>query len=333
MTSMPTDTGVTLGGHCYSPQDIERLERATARFIVTAVQKHIEDIRNVFERDQDKAEDVGEDLTREAIDRLGTSRVGHRLYGKGDYKTSRYLFTPNESVPQALLVDSKAEKGSPTITVEMTQTTLRVKQRRSNKVYDVPPQLPTVVPGEDGDLLSTTAFVKFCYRDLPTVDPEEALLEHHPAVAAKRVRELEEVLVIVLPSGALQSVYNPSPDEDGIWLAGRNSEKRGERFRVRVSLEHLAAHAGADPDIESAGWRVQRIPLTPAGAKRARKFDAQVKKLVDARLKLQAENPPPPRSEENLRQLLAAQFTSEEQETLWLLLDADLMDKTPKLTG
>jgi len=51
----------------------------------------------------------------------------------------------------------------------------------------------------------------------------------------------------------LQAKYN-SNAQDTIWLAGRNSPKRGEEFRVRLDFSKLK---------RKASWRVQKIPMPP----------------------------------------------------------------------
>ena len=64
------------------------------------------------------------------MDRMGTSVIPVRLFGKIDYKRARYVFHPEHSIRQALFVDSKAEKteGARTITIQTAQTSMRIKQ-------------------------------------------------------------------------------------------------------------------------------------------------------------------------------------------------------------
>lgn len=66
--------------------------------------------KEVFQAEIDLVADVGEDITREALDRMGMARIDQRLFGKMDYKRACYLFHPDYAVKQALFVDSKAEK-------------------------------------------------------------------------------------------------------------------------------------------------------------------------------------------------------------------------------
>ena len=65
--------------------------------------------------------------------------------------------------------------------------------------------------------------------------------------------ELRNIVVAALPSGLLQSRYNPEP-ENTIWNVGPQSPARGEDFRVRLSFATLK---------QKARWRVQTIPPHP----------------------------------------------------------------------
>jgi hypothetical protein len=191
----------------------------------------------IFQSESDLVQDIGEDLTREALDRMGVSRVDERLFGKIDYKRARYYFHPDFAVRQALFVDSKAEKieGAGTATIQTAQTSMRIRHIRAGVIQDEAGTLPTVVQTPRGDFLSTTIFVKYNYTELD------------------QGSRLERITLVALPSGMLQVRYNPSP-EVGFWLAGRNAPQRGEPFRVRISFDRLKA---------ARRWRVQTIPLPP----------------------------------------------------------------------
>ena len=167
--------------------------------------------------------------------RLGTSVLPVRLFGKIDYKRARYIFHPDFLVRQALFVDSKAEKASTTATIQMGQTSLRIRQRRAGQVIDLPGGLAPVISTAMYPLLTTTIFVKYDYREQDDT------------------RELTRIFVVCLPSGMLQDRYNPSED-DTFWMAGRDAPTLGEAFRVRISLQKLKARAN---------WRVQSIATTP----------------------------------------------------------------------
>ena len=213
---------------------VEAIEKATLRLVVQSLTNMRDEISNSFAAEQDLVADIGEDLTREALDRVGTSVIPVRLFGKIDYKRSRYLFFPEFAVRQALFVDSKAEKGGTVARIQADQTSMKIKQVRAGVEIDEQGGLPLTVPHEDGDLLTTTVFVKYGY------------------LVQDRVNVLRTINAIrsALPSGLLQDRYNPTA-HDSIWTAGPNAPSRGEKFRARISLTRLKG---------KASWRVQTIP-------------------------------------------------------------------------
>ncbi len=215
---------------------LEAIEKATLRMVVQAVYDFGNEAKEIFAHEPDLAGDIGEDITREALDRLGTSVIPIRLFGKIDYKRARYFFHPDYSVRQALFVDSKAEEiaGARTATIQTAQTSLKIRQRRSDKDIEESGTLPAVLQLQGNNYLVTTVFVKYNYRKLPQARSE-----------------LESISILCLPNGMLQEKYNPNAD-DSIWLVGRNAPSRGERFRVRISLNRLK---------KKANWRVQYINL------------------------------------------------------------------------
>ncbi|MFN2502553.1 MAG: BglI family type II restriction endonuclease [Pyrinomonadaceae bacterium] len=176
-------------------------------------------------------------MTREALDRLGVSRIDQRLFGKIDYKRARYLFHPDYAVKQALFVDSKAEKieGQGTATLQTSQLSMEVRQIRAGIGVAVPGRLPPIFQVGEHSFLTTTIFVKYNYA---TVEGNNLL---------------SSITVAALPNGMLQDRYNPMA-EDTIFLAGRNAPTLGEEFRVRLNFSRL---------VQKAGWRVQRMLLAP----------------------------------------------------------------------
>lgn len=192
----------------------------------------------MFAQEHDLVADIGEDITREALDRMGMSAIPVRLFGKMDYKRARYIFLPEFAVRQALFVDSKAEatSGQGTATIQTAQTSMLIRQERTGEVIEETGKLPKFIEKEGQQLLTTTVFVKYNYREVSTTE-----------------KVLESISVLCLPSGLLQERYNPNA-HDTIWLAGRNAPSRGEAFRVRISLPRLK---------QKAAWRVQRIRLLP----------------------------------------------------------------------
>ena len=216
---------------------LEQVEKATLRMVVQAIYDFREEAGEFFVHETDLVADIGEDITREAMDRMGTSTIPVRLFGKIDYKRAKYVFHPEYSVRQALFVDSKAEKvgGAGTVTIQTAQTSMSVRQMRSGAPVDVPGTLPQILSVQEADYLVTTVFVKYNYSE----DAETSQ------------KSLESISVTCLPNGMLQDHYNPTPQQT-FWLVGRNAPSRGEAFRARIGLNRLK---------RLAPWRVQRISL------------------------------------------------------------------------
>lgn len=222
----------------YNLDRLEEIEKSSLRLVVQAIFEYREMAAEVFKEEGDLVADIGEDVTREALDRLGMSRIDQRLFGKVDHKRARYLFHPEYAVKQALFVDSKAEKitGQGTATLQTSQFSMLVRQVRSDQQVEVPGKLPAVLMLRGEPYITTTLFVKYNY------DEENG------------THALKTVTVAAVPNGFLQERYNPTPS-DTIWLAGRDSPQRGEEFRVRLSFARLR---------QKAKWRVQEISMSPA---------------------------------------------------------------------
>jgi hypothetical protein len=216
---------------------LEEVEKATLRMVTQAIYDFRNEAGEFFIHEIDLVADIGEDITREAMDRMGTSTIPIRLFGKIDYKRARYVFQPEYSVRQALFVDSKAEKaeGAGTVTIQTAQTSMSIRQMRANASVDEQGTLPQILSVQDSDYLVTTIFVKYNYTE----------------VAETSQKSLESISVTCLPNGMLQERYTPTSRQT-FWLAGRNAPSRGEAFRARISLSRLK---------HLASWRVQRISL------------------------------------------------------------------------
>ena len=214
---------------------LEEIEKVSLRLVTQAIYDYRAAAQEIFRAESDQVADIGEDITREALDRLGMPRIDQRLFGKVDYKRACYLFHPEYALKQALFVDSKAEKvsGQGTATLQISQLSMVVKQVRFGKDLEVPGKLPEIVNLKGESYLTTTIFVKYNYEE----------------EGAGNV--LKSVTVAAVPNGMLQDRYNPNT-QNTIWIAGRNAPTLGEEFRVRLSFHRLK---------EKASWRVQRIPL------------------------------------------------------------------------
>jgi hypothetical protein len=218
---------------------LEEIEKASVRLVTQAVLDFRETAALIFQNEKDKVADIGEDITREALDRLGVSHIDERLFGKIDYKRARYVFHPEYAIRQALFVDSKAEKitDQTTATIQTAQTSLRIRHIRSRLPTDEEGKLPRIINTRAGSYLTTTIIVKYGYEELPGNE-----------------NRLAAITVAGLPNGILQEVYNPTAI-DTIWRSGRNAPTRGEPFRVRLVFDLLK---------NKSRWRVQTIPMAPA---------------------------------------------------------------------
>lgn len=213
-------------------QKIEQIEKLTLRWIFQSVMDFGMEAYEIFLNSPDEVKDVAEDVTRELLDRLPGFNVQQRIFGTVDYKRARYIILPEQITKQALFIDSKAEKANNTATIQMSQTSMRVRQRRSGMDIDEKGFLPEISTYAGEEYLTTTALVHYKYSD-----------------ETKREHRLREVTLAAIPNGKLQDLYNPSFDHD-IWSAGRNAPTLGEDFRVRINFKKLK---------EKATWRVQKI--------------------------------------------------------------------------
>ncbi|HLF88251.1 MAG TPA: SfiI family type II restriction endonuclease [Anaerolineales bacterium] len=214
---------------------LEEIEKASLRLVTQAIYDYRTTAEEIFREESDLVADIGEDITREALDRMGLSKIDQRLFGKVDYKRACYLFHPDYAIKQALFVDSKAEKvsGQGTAALQTSQFSMIVRQVRFGGEIEVPGKLPTILTIKDELYLTTTLFAKYNYQ------------EH------ERQNTLESITIAAVPNGMLQDRYNPTAHET-IWIAGRNAPTLGEEFRVRLSFSRLK---------QKANWRVQKIPL------------------------------------------------------------------------
>ena len=81
---------------------LEEIEKASLRLVTQAIYEYRDAAGEIFREEGDLVADIGEDVTREALDRLGMSKIDQRLFGKVDYKRARYLFHPDYAIKQAL---------------------------------------------------------------------------------------------------------------------------------------------------------------------------------------------------------------------------------------
>lgn len=216
---------------------LEEIEKVSLRLVTQAIYDYRTTAQEIFCEESDLVADIGEDITREALERLGMPKIDQRLFGKVDYKRACYLFHPDYALKQALFIDSKAEKvsGQGTATLQTSQLTMMVKQVRFGKDIEVPGKLPTILSLKGESYLTTILFVKYSYQEQDDGNV------------------LKSITVAAVPNGMLQDRYNPNT-QDTFWIAGRNAPTLGEEFRVRLSFHRLK---------KKANWRVQKIPMPP----------------------------------------------------------------------
>jgi hypothetical protein len=214
---------------------IENIEKTTMRFVTTALLIFKEEALKIFSAESDKVADIGEDITREAVDSIGLSKSPGRIYGKTDYKRACYLFHENYAIRQALLIDSKAEKDVRDARIQPSQVSMVIKQIRRGELVEVPGTIGTIINLSGHDFLTTTIFVKYFYDD------------------SNKANTLKLIRIACIPNGILQDRYNPTP-EDTIWIAGPDAPTLGEKFRTRLSFAKLK---------RKKAWRVQDISMQP----------------------------------------------------------------------
>lgn len=214
-----------------TPDQIEAVELATMRFVFHAIRDFVPDAYEIFRNSPDDQQEIAEDVTREALGKHPGFPLPERIFGVMDFKRAGYVFLPEFCTRQALLVDSKAEKTANVARLQVSQTSLAIRQIRGGTEVDEKAGLPTVMNLRGEDYLVTTLFVHYEYGDLPSG------------------RELKSITITALPSGRLESLYVPSVT-DTIWVAGPNAPTRGEAFRVRLSFSRLKA---------KMKWRVQKL--------------------------------------------------------------------------
>ena len=102
--------------------EIEEIEKLTLRWIFQAVLDFGMEAHEIFLKSPDRVKDIAEDITRELLDRLPGYNVPQRIYGTVDYKKARYVILPDQTVRQALFIESKAEEEHRSATIQMSQT-------------------------------------------------------------------------------------------------------------------------------------------------------------------------------------------------------------------
>lgn len=151
---------------------LEEIEKVSLRLVTQAIYDYRALAQEIFKEESDLVADIGEDITREAVERLGMPKIDQRLFGKVDYKRACYLFHPDYALKQALFVDSKAEKvsGQGTATLQTSQLSMVVRQVRFGGDVEVSGKLPAILSLKGESYLTTTLFVKYNYEEQNSIN-------------------------------------------------------------------------------------------------------------------------------------------------------------------
>lgn len=219
-----------------SGDEIEEIEKQSLRALFVAACNLGFDAYEIFRQSSDSPKDIGEDTTREMMDRLGGYQLQQRILGNVDYRKAHYIILPELSLRQALFVDSKAEKASGASgTLQMSQVSMRVRFMKNHAATDEPGHLKPVSSHGGKAFLTTTLLAHYSYEETETGFV------------------LKKTTLAAIPNGKLQDIYNPDAN-DSIWIAGRDAPTRGEDFRVRISFKRLKLRRS---------WRVQEVSYMP----------------------------------------------------------------------
>jgi hypothetical protein len=77
----------------HKPDTLEEIEKSSLRLVTQALVNFRKDAAYIFKNEKDKAQDVAEDITREALDRLGVSRIDQRILGNSTINGRDTSFT------------------------------------------------------------------------------------------------------------------------------------------------------------------------------------------------------------------------------------------------
>lgn len=179
-------------------QSIEAIEKLTLRWVFQAIVDFGFEAYTVFQQSPDDVKDIAEDITREVLDRLAGYNIPQRILGTVDYKRARYIILPEFLVRQALFVDSKAEKSNINATLQLSQTSMLVRQVRSGMPTEERGTLPAISRYGGKEYLTTTIFLHFYYADI-----SNEVLYH----------DLKGITAFCIPNGLLQALYNPNPQD------------------------------------------------------------------------------------------------------------------------
>lgn len=213
-------------------RDVEVLERTAFEMVVQAVSDYLLQTQKIYREEDNNAQNIAEDVTREAMDSMGVPSIHERLYGKADYKRAMYIFVP-EARPVALMLDAKTEESDGTATIQKSETSMEIAylDRNGNEIREEGSLQREIVRNKK-KLHVVSVIAKYAYSDFPNGG-----------------YDLDEVVLACIPNGILQGKYNPNP-ESTIWRAGSRAPTLGEEFCVRLDFAKLQ---------DREQWRVRRL--------------------------------------------------------------------------
>lgn len=123
---------------------LERIEKASLRMVTQAIYDFKEEARDFFTYEPDFEADIGEDITREALDRLGTSIIPVRLCLPNGMLQERYNPTAKDTF---WLVGRNAPTRGEPFRVRISLP--RLKQKANWRVQHIQVELPIPFTWDD----------------------------------------------------------------------------------------------------------------------------------------------------------------------------------------
>ena len=161
---------------------MEHVEQTTFFMVLQALTDYVKTATILFREEVDQPQNIAKNVTREAMDAMGLPQLHERLYGKVNFKKAIYTFLP-QAQPVALMLDAQAEKqhGDRTATIQMSQTSLRVKMQRGGQVTDERGHLEPFIQRGDLTLYVVTVLREVHLPEYGLWSPAAADHRHLPA--------------------------------------------------------------------------------------------------------------------------------------------------------
>jgi hypothetical protein len=239
------------------PQALDRREETenpTLRLVTQAMDDDRAPARAIVREAGDVGSDIGEALTRDALDRLGMPRVGQRLFGTVDDHRAGSLVHSDDAIAQALFVDSPADS-----------TLYGCKHIRFGQAVNVQGNMPTVIPLR-GEASLTPTLCSLC-RITMTRKKDETVFDIRQGVAialfvkdsstspnAPQAREdgadaadtsparpsssspMERVGGWQAPAAVWNDLKQPTPAAHILW-----QHRRGNQLGVQFRCQHVSS--------------------------------------------------------------------------------------------